>query len=190
MKLATKRKIRLLKILHQDQWVIGSVVDVSLNNGKKIKNFLMVKERGPGWVSVCARTSDGKFLLVQQCKPAAGFSFEAIAGGKKTKESWGKAAIREMIEEVRFEPKKLLLVGNRQLGIFTQTDRIVSRARLFLAFGCKRSNKRYRGDEKQGVKPILLTPEKTLKLIKTGKIRDMTTIVGIFAHLLHEKGVL
>lgn len=187
MGIATEREIVVREVLHEDKWVYAKQVDVNLNNGKEIKNFLMIETKSGGFISVCARMEDGKFLFVRQCKPAAGLSIESVAGGKNPEETWQEAALREMVEESEHEPGKIAEIGNHDIGIFTQTDRIINPVRLFLAFDCKMSEEKLKGDEVQGIEHLFLTPEETLECIATGEIRDLPTVAGIFAHLYYEK---
>ena len=188
MAIAESREIVVKKTIHDDSWVRAEVVDVEFDTGKKISDFLLLTGKNGGFVSVCARLSDGRFLLVRQCKPAAGLTIESIAGGRKGDETWEEAAARELLEETGYVAGRMIRVGEWD-GIFTQTDRIVNPCHLYLGFDCVPSAETAEGDEVQGVERIILETRHVLDMIRTGLIRDMPTIAGIYAHLLHEKGV-
>ena len=186
MAIAESREIVVKKTIHDDPWVRAEVVDVEFDTGKKISDFLLLTGKNGGFVSVCARLSDGRFLLVRQCKPAAGLTIESAAGNREEGEAQEEAARRELLEETGYVAERMVRVGR---GIFSLTNRIDSLCHLYLAFDCKESDETMGGDEVQGVERIILSPVEALNLIDNGEIKDMPTIAGIYAHLLHEKGV-
>ena len=195
MKVATERTIERLETVHDDPWVIASRVNVHLNNGTTIENYLLVEMKGRGCVLASARTKDGRFLFAHQCKPVAGMSVESVAGGLETAsgdsspDAERENQIREeMIAEIGYKPGRLLALNRH--GFFTQTDRIDNRCHIFLAFDCEPTPEKREQDEKQGVQPILLTPEEVWQKIASGEIKDSQTLAGIFAHFLYESGAL
>jgi len=177
--------ITVRKILHDDKWVQADIIDVDFPNDKKISNFLRLKIKNNGSVSVCARMNDGRFILTRQLRPVAGLSIESVAGGGEKGKSWDKLAVKEMIQETGYSPGKLVRVGN----FYTQGDRMDNKHHLFLAFDCIKSEKKLPKDEVQDIECIIRTPQEVLDMIKTGEINDMPTIAGIFAHLCYENNL-
>ncbi len=170
------------KVLHDDKWVTAEVTDVEFDTGKKLKNFLRVTVKNGGSVTVCARLKDGRFIFVRQCRPVAGLSVEFVAGGREKDESWAEAAVREMIQETGYKPSWLVHLGD----FYGQTDRIDNKQRFFLAFDCVEAKEKLDGDEVQEIERVICTTEEVLEMIKSGEIKDMPTIAGIFAHLYYQ----
>jgi len=173
------------KLLHDDKWVKADTVDVKFDNGAEMTDFLRLTVKNGGCVSVCARLKDGRFILTQQCRPVAGFSIESVTGGGESGKSWEKLAVREMVQETGYKPGMLEHIGN----FYTQTNRIDNKCHLFLAFDCIEAEEKLEPDEVQGIEHIILTPEEVLEMIKLGKIKDMITIAGIFAHLCYQSNI-
>ncbi|MCR4334650.1 MAG: hypothetical protein NUV47_02900 [Patescibacteria group bacterium] len=188
MKIATDRTIERKKVVHDDQWVTATKVDVHFNNGKIIKNFLLVEMKGNGHVLVSARTKNGSFLFAHQCKPVSGMSIESVAGGCPDDIAHENQVVEEMVAEIGYKPKRLVRLN--EYGFFPQTDRIDNRCHIFLAFDCELTSEVKEQDEKQGVGIIILTPEEVWQKIKSGEIKDTATVAGIFAHFLYESGKL
>ena len=186
MKIATERIIVRKNLLHDDQWVTATVVDVSFNNGKIISNFLLLEMKGDGYVLVSARLTDGRFLFAHQCKPVSGMSIESIAGGCPSGVEYVDTVIEEMIAETGYRPGRLVRINTH--GFLSQTDRVDNRGHIFLAFDCVPSNEYGEQDEKQGVEPLILTPQEVWQKIASGEIKDLCTLAGIFAHFAYEAG--
>lgn len=184
---ARRRVIESLAVLHDDRWVLAQSADVHFDNGKTINNFLMLKMKGQGFISVSARLPDGRFLFSYQCRPVAGMSIESVAGVFDSRLRAERVVREEMLAETGYRPKKLLRLN--RFGFYTETDRIDDRCHLFLAFGCVPA-RRTAPDEKQGVEPLLLTLAQVRQKVRTGKIKDLATIAGICAHLAYEGGNL
>ena len=173
------------KVLHDDKWVTAEVTDVEFDSGKKIFNFLRVTIKDGGSVTVCARLVDGRFILVRQCRPVAGLSVEFVAGSREQDESWEEAAVREMIQETGYMPGRLVHIGD----FYGQTDRIDNKHHFFLAFDCVGAEKKLDGDEIQEIERLVCTLEQVLEMIKSGEIKDMPTIAGIFALLCYQGNI-
>ncbi len=189
MKIEIQCRVNILNIIHDDPWVQAQQAAVTYDSGKMLPApYLMLKLKGGGFVMVAARLEDGRFLLVEQCKPAAGYSIEAVAGGRKKGESWERAARRELAEETGYKPGKM--VPFNRTGFHTQTDRILGKCHLFLAFDCVPEARRAKlaEDEVQGIKTLKLTPAQVLVKIRQGEVRDASTIACIFFHLWLDKG--
>ncbi len=186
--LARRRTVKSRAVLHDDPWVSVHRADVSFDNGKKIKNFLLVRMKGQGFISVSARLADGRFLFSRQCRPVAGMSIESVAGVYDDNLKAAQVVKEEMSEEVGYRPRRLLRINS--FGFYTETDRIDDRCHLFLAFGCTPLAGRAAQDEKQGVQALLLTPREVWEKIRIGEIKDLATLAGIYAHFAHEGGTL
>lgn len=190
MKIATSRETRINKLIHDDCWVKAELINVRFNNGGRIKDFLRITAKNGGFVSITARLNDGRFILTRQCKPVAGMTIESAAGGLEKGERWEEAARRELREETRHVPGRLLLIGD---SFYPMSDRVDNRCHLFLAFDCEPFKMRrgcITGEEVQGVEYFFATPAKAIALIKSGMIKDLATVTGIFAHFAMEAGRL
>ena len=186
MKIATERTIVRKRLVHDDQWVTATVVDVNFNNGKTISDFLLLEMKGNGHVLVSARLADGRFLFAHQCKPVSGMSIESVAGGCPSGVEHVQTVIEEMVAETGYRPGQLLPINTH--GFLSQTDRVDNRGHIFLAFDCVLSEESGEQDEKQGVEPLILTPQEVWQKIESGEIKDLCTLAGIFAHFAHEAG--
>lgn len=186
--MARRRTVKSRAVLHDDPWVSVHRADISFDNGKKIKNFLLVRMKGHGFISVCARLADGRFLFSHQCRPVAGMSVESIAGVYDLNRKAAQVVREEMSEETGYRPKRLLRINS--FGFYTETDRIDDRCHLFLAFGCTPLARRAVPDEKQGVQALILTSAQVRQKIRMGEIKDLATIAGICAHFAYEGGTL
>lgn len=180
--IATCAEITVKKVIHDDKWVVAEVVDVKLNNGKVIKNFLRLTTKSGGYVIVLLRLKDGRFVMTRQYKTVGGLTIEGAAGGREQGETWEEAALRETLEETGYRPGKLLSVGKT---FYPQTDRVNNPCHLFLAFDCEISPERRSGDEVQGIEHLILTKEEVCEMIRKGQIKDLATLAGILAHFLH-----
>lgn len=178
MKVATNREIVVREVKHKDKWVTADVVDVKFNNGKEIHNYLRLT--AGGYVSVCARLADGRFLFIRQCRPVSGLKIESAAGSRENGETWLQAACRETIEETGYAPGWIAPVGKY---FYPMSDRVNNPCHLFLAFDCRPADKRLSGDEVQGVQVIICGQSAALEMIRRGEIKDLATVAGIFAHL-------
>ncbi len=183
-KVALTRRIEETKVLHIDEWAKVSLSDVHFDNGNTITDFLLVKIFGNGYVAVCSRLSNGRFLFVRQCRPVSEMSIELIAGGCPDGIIPEEQVLEEMIAETGYKPGRLIRIN--KFGFFTQNDRIENRCHLFLAFDCVPTSEIRKQDEKQGVDVIILTPQEVLQKIKNGEIKDIATLAGIFAHFTYE----
>lgn len=187
MNTATDRTIEHVKTVHEDRWITARTVNVRLNNGNTLENFLLIEPKSKGFVSVCARLADGRFLFAHQCKPVSGMSIESVAGACPKEGAEVETVLKEMLAETRgYSPGRLLRVN--KFGFYTQTDRIDNRCHLFLAFDCVPTSERETQDEAQGVDALILTPQEVRLKIENGEIKDMPTLAGIFAHFVYEAG--
>lgn len=182
MKVAESAEISVRSVVHDDHWVTAETVDVNLDNGKTIKNFLRITTKSGGYAMVVPRLKDGRFVMTRQYKPVGGLTIEGAAGAKEPGETWEQAAARETIEETGYKPGKLVAVGN---SFCPQTDRVNNPCHLFLAFDCEVSPEKLVGDEVQGIERLILTKEDVCRMIQSGQIKDLSTLAGILAHFLH-----
>ncbi|MSU55789.1 MAG: NUDIX hydrolase [Candidatus Taylorbacteria bacterium] len=180
---ARKRTVKPVAVLHDDKWLSAHRVNVHFDNGKTIKNFLILRMKGNGYVSVTARLTDGRFVLTEQCRPIAGMSIESAGGVYETKKKAEAVVKMELAQETGYRPGRLVRIN--RFGFYSETDRIDDRCHLFLAFDCKPLPQLGRQDEKQGVGTLILTAAQVVQKILRGEIKDLATIAGIFAHLLH-----
>jgi len=153
----------------------------------KEATYLFTQMKNPGYVLVCARLKDGCFVLTRQVRLATGgATVDFVAGGRKEDESWEEAASRELREEVGLRPTTLIAAGQA----YNQTDRLDNFCMLYLALECVEVEQPTTADEVQPVERIVWTEQQVRQAIANGKIVDMATKLGFYAHLLHEHGLL
>ena len=187
MRIATKADIKVLRVIHDDKWVRAETVDVLFDNGRNIRDFLRITAKNGGYVMVVARLTDGRFILTRQCRPVAGMSIEGVAGSRENSESWLKAGLREMNEEVCYKPTKIIPLG---VQFYPLTDRLDNPCHIFLAMDCVPIENRANGDEVQGLQTVLVSKKEVLEMIADGRIKDLATLAGILGHLALETGGL
>ncbi len=151
----------------------------------QVATYLFTQMKEPGYVMVCPRLPDGRFVLTRQVRLAAGATVDFIAGGRQKGESWEQAARRELREEVGLQPTTLVMVGQSM----NQTDRLDNFCVLFLAFDCMEAE-RTGADEVQSVERIVWTEAEVRQAIANGESVDMATQLGFYAHLLHKHNLL
>jgi ADP-ribose pyrophosphatase len=146
------------------------VDDVELGNGALTKREVV---RHPGGVGVLA-IRDGKALLVQQYRYAAGREMIEIPAGKLEKgEDPLDAGIRELSEETGWITPRM-----DSLGVIIPTGGYCSeRIYLFLAQDLQAGPTH--PDEGEFVEPIWMPLEELHQKVLNGEIQDSKTIVAV-----------
>jgi ADP-ribose pyrophosphatase len=165
-----EKKIRS-KIIFSGKIIKLYLDDVMLPNKKSATRE---KVSHPGAVGIVPVNKKGEVVLVEQFRYPVGAALLEIPAGKLDKgEDPKDCAVRELHEEVG-------AVGGRLIHLVTFytspgfADEILY---LYLALGFKRKENNLDDDEFLHVYEMDL--EKTITLIKKGKIKDAKTIIGV-----------
>jgi ADP-ribose pyrophosphatase len=132
----------------------------------------------PGSVVVLPLLPDGRILLIRQYRHATRqYLWELVAGRIDAGESPREAAAREMIEETGYRVKKLKIF----LDVFPTPGFLEERMYILLAEGLTPGQARPEDDEKITAKAF--SHAQIESMIRTGKLRDAKTIVGVLYYL-------
>ncbi len=152
--------------------IIGLREDtVKLDNGVISKREIV---EHPGAVAIIAITKDKKMVLIRQFRKSAGKVLLEIPAGLVHKgESNINGAKRELTEETGYTAGKIkeVFAGYSSPGYSTE---VIS---LYLATGLKKTKQSCDFDEI--IKVELYSLEQCLKMLKSGKIKDNKTALGI-----------
>lgn len=158
----------------------GRIVNLRLDTyqlGPKTKIAEIIHH--PGAVVILPIAPDGKLLLVQQWRRAAGeILIELPAGTLEENEDPKLCALRELQEETGYLSEKLTPLG----GFFAAPGYADEYLHLFLAEQLRPSPLPPDDDEAIDLLPLSL--KDALHLIETGRIRDAKTIAGILRYNL------
>ena len=144
---------------------------VKLSTGKVAKREIVEHK---GAVAVVALYGKSKIVLIRQYRKAAGAElFEIPAGLANRGEKPINAAKRELEEETGFKAGKIKKVfeGFATPGYSTEI------IQFFLAKNLKKTKQQ--NDEDELIDVEILPVKKCLRMVKSGKIRDLKTIVGV-----------
>ena len=135
----------------------------------------------PGSVVVLAHSDDGRIVLVRQYRYAAKqFLWELVAGGLEPRERPLAAARRELLEETGYRAKKF-----RPLFDFFPSPGIISE-KMFLVEATELTQSKAQPDPDERIEVGHFTPVQVRRMIKSRRIRDAKTLVGILWFLLTE----
>jgi ADP-ribose pyrophosphatase len=160
--------------------VVNLRVDrVKLPNGRS--SVREVVEHAPV-VAIVALDSRGDVLLVRQYRlPAQQSLLEIPAGGVDSGESPEEAAQRELQEETGQRAGWLERLGS----FFASPGYCDEYMHLYLATGLEPSA--LAADADESIEVVRLPLDEALRLIERGEIRDVKTIVGLWAVGRHQK---
>ncbi len=128
----------------------------------------------PGSVVLVPLLGNGRVLLVRQYRHAARQSlWELPAGTLEPREKPRHAAARELAEETGFRARSLKLLCE----FFPSPGIMSEKMRLFVARGLARASANPDPDELIRVRDFTRT--KLRRMIRTGRIRDGKTLVGL-----------
>ncbi len=130
----------------------------------------------PGAVGIVPITFDGDILLVEQYRHAAGERILEIPAGKlDNDEDPFNCAIRELKEETGATVSQM-----EKLSEFLNAPGYSNeKFYLYLAHIDSIGEPEPDGDEEEDMQVIRLSLEDALNLVKTGRIRDAKTIIGL-----------
>ena len=127
-----------------------------------------------GSVVILAHAGDGRIVLVRQYRyPARESLWELIAGGLEPGEKPLAAARRELLEETGYRAQKCRLLFDffPSPGILTE--------KMFLVEATKLTRSKARPDADERIEVGHFTPVQLMRMIKSGRIRDAKTLVGL-----------
>lgn len=152
-------------------------VDVQMGNGKVLSRQII---EHPGAVVIIPRLDQDHFILVRQFRFAArDWLWEWPAGGLEPKESIRASAVRELMEEAGYRPKKLT-----QLCSFYPTPGISSEM-MYLFLADHLVPETAEKDEDEEIEIGLFTFKELGKMVQRNQIVDGKTLLGYY--LLREK---
>lgn len=155
---------------------------VRLSNG--VESTREIVEH-PGAVAVIAITKDNEMVLVRQFRRAAGeVLLEVPAGVPEKGEKGEDAARRELEEETGYHAKKITKVWEDYASPGYSNELI----QYYLAQDMNLMEQKTEEDEL--IEVDLVETDLCLDLIKTGKIRDNKTVIGVMIADLFLKGEL
>ena len=148
--------------------------DLVLPNGRRT-TFTIVEH--PGAVAIVPVHADGDVVLLKQFRPSIGEElYEIPAGTIEKGEAPLATAKREIIEETGFKAKQWSKVGE----FYSAPGFCTELMHLYVARGLSPASAD--GDADEILKPVRMSLDAALKLIRTGKIRDAKTIAGLLIY--------
>jgi len=139
--------------------------------------------RHPGGAAALPILADGRLLLIRQFRPAAeDYILEIPAGRLEPGEDGHSCVARELQEEIGFRAATITPLG----FIYSSIGFCNERIHLFLARDLEKTPTAHEPDE--FIEPVIVTLEKALELLQSGKIPDAKTQVCLLRYAL-ERGV-
>ena len=144
---------------------------VTMSNGRILSRQIL---EHPGAVVIIPEISKGQFLLVRQFRFAArAWLWEWPAGGMEANETPKKTAIRELMEETGYRPRKL-----KKILEFFPTPGISSE-KMYLYLGQNLIPQKAQGDEDEEIETASFSLSTIQRMAKKGLICDAKTLLGI-----------
>ena len=148
---------------------------VLLSNGNQAEREIVMH---PGGVTVIAIADDDSILLVQQYrKPAEESLFELPAGKLEIGEDPLESAKRELIEETGYQAGKI----DHLFTFYTSPGFCDEVIHLYIARNLKDVG--VNPDQDEILENHSIKKEDIIEMIKTGKIKDSKTIIGLLYFL-------
>ena len=148
--------------------------DLVLPNGRRT-TFTIVEH--PGAVAIVPIHANGDVVLLKQFRPSIDEElYEIPAGTMEKGEAPLATAKREIIEETGFKAKQWSKVSE----FYSAPGFCTELMHLYVARGLSPASAD--GDADEILKPVRMSVDAALKLIRTGKIRDAKTIAGLLIH--------
>ena len=165
-----------VKILSSEEMFAGRVFGVRRDQLIEPSGVRTTREivSHPGSVVVLPVFDDGKILIIQQYRYAAGqFMWELVAGHREPNEDFRQGAARELREETGYTAIRY----RKLLEIYPSPGLLSERMVIFLAEGLTKGEARPEDDET--IEARILTLSEGERWIRSGRIRDAKTISGL-----------
>jgi ADP-ribose pyrophosphatase len=140
----------------------------------------------PGAVAILPFVDENNILLVRQFRYPVGKVLYEIPAGKiekNKKESLKNCVLRELMEETGYTTtynNVTLLFSFYPTPAFS-TEKL----HIFLAKNVKKSNNvEYVKDEDEFIEPLIISLDKSLELVKEGKICDAKTVIALWGYVV------
>jgi ADP-ribose pyrophosphatase len=148
--------------------------DLVLPNGRRTM-YTIVEH--PGAVAIVPVHPNGDVVLLRQFRPSIGEEiFEIPAGTIEKGESPLATAKREIIEETGFKAKHWSKIAE----FYTAPGFCTELMHVYIARGLTPASAE--GDADEILKPVRMSIDKALKLIRSRRIRDAKTIAGLLIY--------
>lgn len=134
--------------------------------------------RHPGAVVLLPILDDGRVVMIENTRPTVGETLlELPAGTREVDEPANVTATRELIEETGYTAGKLQLVHE----FYSAPGICDELMHLYIATELVAGDPQREATE--SIVNRIATPEQISEWIKSGKIRDAKTLVGLYAYL-------
>jgi ADP-ribose pyrophosphatase len=169
-----KFRVEAEREIHQARIVRVVAKDLLLPNGRRT-TFTIIEH--PGAVAIVPVHANGDVVLLKQFRPSIGEElYEIPAGTMEKGEAPLATAKREIIEETGFKAKSWKKIAE----FYTAPGFCTEFMHVYLAQGLSPAHAE--GDEDEILKPVRLSIDAALKLIRTKKIRDAKSIAGLLIY--------
>ena len=168
---------KLLRILKSREIYRGQLIQLEVDRIIEPGGVRAEREvvHHAGSVVILAHSDDDRIVLVRQYRyPAKQYLWELIAGGIEPGERPLAAARRELLEETGYRAGKFHLLFDffPSPGILTE--------KMFLVEATELTRSKARPDPDERIEVGHFTPLQVMKMIKSRRIRDAKTLVGLF----------
>jgi 8-oxo-dGTP pyrophosphatase MutT (NUDIX family) len=150
-----------------------------LPDGRVMPNYYVMEF--PDWVNIVPVTDDGRIVLVEQYRQAAGVNCLEIPGGStdpRKSEDPKRAVLRELVEETGYVPEDIRLVGVHRPNPAMQTNRM----HTYVGLGCRLLEKPQL-DPFEDIQVVTKSIPEVVDMVLTGKI-DHTIVVASILYAL------
>lgn len=136
----------------------------------------------PDYVTALTQTTEGKFIILRQYRPAVeDYTYELPSGHKEDGETPSQAMMRELIEETGCEVVEPVLLGE----LIPDTGRLENRLWAFYA-GNVKINSLPDPSENEGIEVHLVTHDELLQMIHSGKLNHALDLSVIALAILQK----
>lgn len=164
-----------IKLINTKRIYKGRLLDLTFDTLRVQRtNIFRETVHHPGSCVVLPQIKDGGIVFVRQYRhPAGRYLLEIPAGGIEKGETPQQCAKRELKEEAGYKAR----YWKKLLDFYPCPGYSTERLYLFLARGLEPVLKELEPDEL--IKTYIIHLNDALKLIKSGKIKDAKTIIGL-----------
>ncbi|HEY7414052.1 MAG TPA: NUDIX hydrolase [Ktedonobacteraceae bacterium] len=154
--------------------------EVQLPDGTIVPDYYIIENRG--WVGIVPITSDGRFIINKQYKHGIGEEvLEFPAGGiDEHEQNPEDAALRELMEETGYSATRLEPLAH----MLANPTGAVTRIWWFIAYDVQKTGEQ-KIDPIEVIENHLVTPDKLLELIHSGKFAVQGQIAAAYMALEH-----